>query len=333
MIDKKQGPKSKRLFDDDFAEASIEAISIAALRCKQPNNSDSNIDNFAPSPTTTTTSITQLLSSLLCCYHHPSQSHPKLPESTSSLDEDRATAIPASSSGSLPLPSARVPLVHHHRKKLWYQHVLSLPHNAIRAELIDLCAMLDSLNNDPKPSFNLLQQWYQLFRSFLSSYLAFEHTVLLPWVYAGVDDERLIDFERSMVPERALIAHLLDELANALTLVSSRPLQCIMPVLIRAVTDLVTPLLSYLRSEQRVLPNLINARRSRLEAVNLERLMLNQMDVGLLLRWVPYRSHRMLLRLKYLPLSKLVAYPFQGRIHTARHLAVVRTIVGPPHPT
>lgn len=333
MVDEQAKQKNTQLFDDDFAEASVEAISLAALRSKTQTRSDLNIDNTFIEPAVdivptnaSTSALRRLLSSLLQCHQEVS---PGSSPATHSIPFNPSIhAHP-----SLTLPSAFVHLVHPNRHQLWYLHVVSLPHNAIRAELIDLCAMLQAISMDTNPPFHLLQQWYPPFRSFVLSYLAFEHTDLLPWVYAGVDDQQLLDIRNDMVPDRALISHLLDELANALTLVSTRPLPYILPLLIRAVRDLVTPVLSYLDREEHILPNLIHAHRSKFEAVNVERLMANRLDIGLLLRWVPHRSRRMSLRFKYLSISDFIAYFFRGRIHTIRHLSIVRSIVGPPHPT
>lgn len=451
------------MFDDDFAEASIEAVSLAAFQSSktqsQPtsslnhafshlDNTDNNRDNnstpdlqqpnglhIGPEPTTPTASLRRLLSSLLPTVHRShsnlnsnSDRPSKSPSSSSSsaflksmhshhsrirhrssrqrpstlssslasvinnsnaapiassasfhnttmrtrtattsttvtdsnssynLDsnsnvnnnDDIAPSISHSASAPLSLPAARVHLVHPHSHHLWHLHLLSLPHNAIRAELIDLCAMLHSIstsstslsssshtvtttNSSPNhqlqlqhPHFHLLREWFPLFRLFIMAYLDFETAILFPWVYAGVSDPPLLTFRQSMAPDRELITHLLLEVSNALTLT--------LPLLVRAVKDLVDLLLDYLKREQRVLPNLIQGRRTRQEAVNVERVMARQLDVALLLRWVPGRSNRMKLRVRFGWSGGGGNVGGNGwwghsRRKTSRHLAIVRTIV------
>lgn len=362
---------SSPYFDDDFAEASIEAISLAALRTKPQTQPPANPDHTFPlsqrqhqqrqrtavavseEPLTPSSTLRRLLSSLL-----PVQTallgRSKMMSSSrraASSGSGSITAAAGSATGfpppavdldsamsptaapGLALPAARVHLVYPDPHNLWHLHVLSLPHNALRAELIDLCAMLHALCASAGPPFHLLQEWFTHFASFVLAYLEFEDSVLMPWAYAGVDDARLVDFRHSIAPERALIAHLVDELANALSLATTRPAADVLPLLVRAVRDLVGPVLSYLEREQRVLPNLIQARRTRNDAVNVERVMAKRLDVGLLLRWVPSRSYRLKLRFKLLTLVDMPAFLRPWRSQTARHLAIVRIIVGIPQPT
>lgn len=251
-------------------------------------------------------------------------SSPSLPHYNQHQQHQR-TVLSSSS-----IPDARVNLVHPHSFHLWHLHVFSLPHNAIRAELIDLCAMLHSLLSHPSPPLHLLREWYPYFHGFLSTYLTLEQTVLLPWVYLGVEDARILAFRDAMAPDHVLIGQLLDELTNVLTLTKSRPTSFTLPLLLRAVRDLVNPLLVYLDREERVLPNLIQARNCRVEAGNVERVMAKSLDVGLLLRWVPSRSQRVKLRMKFLSVPDLVSGFCQSRVKTARHLAIVRSIVRHP---
>lgn len=321
---------SSNFFDDDFAEASIEAISLAALRTKPQCQPPSESGHLFPQqtmdePITPNSTLRRLLSSLLPIQQHQATQPKALCAPLSS------TFAPSSSP--LTLPAARVHLVYPDPHHLWYLHVLSLPHNAIRAELIDLCAMLHSLAASPAPALHLLRDWFTHFRTFLTSYLDFEDAVLLPWIYTGVDDPRLLDFRRSMASDRVAISQLLDELANALSLISSRPIAQVLPLLVRAVRNLVAPILSYLEREQRVLPNLIQARHSRSDALNVERVMAKRLDLGLLLRWVPSLSQRLKLRLKLITLAEAPQLFCYCRSLTARHLSIVRTIVMAPLPT
>lgn len=321
---------SAQFFDDDFAEASIEAISLAALRTKSQCQSSSESDHIFPQqtmdePVTPNSTLRRLLSSLLPIQQHQATQPKALRAPLSS------TFAPSASP--LTLPAARVHLVYPDPQHLWHLHVLSLPHNAIRAELIDLCAMLHSLATSSAPALHLLREWFAHFRTFTTAYLDFEDAVLLPWAFTGVEDPRLLDFRRSMAPERVVISQLLDELANALSLISSRPIAQIFPLLVRAVRNLVGPILSYLEREQRVLPNLIQARRTRSDALNVERVMAKRLDLGLLLRWVPSLSQRLKIRFKLITLSEAPQLFCYCRSLTARHLSIVRAVVTAPLPT
>lgn len=262
---------------DDFAEASIEAISLAALR--NTTNQPADDDTFPSQPLTTTQSFSPM--------HSLSLTHSKDPA-------------------------------------LWHHHLITLPHNALRAELVDLCAMLHAIPTRGKHW--LVPRWFPRFYDFIVGYLAFEDEVLLPWIFAGAADG-LLDVRKALAREKEHVLDLLEELCHTLALYRTRPASHVTPLLVRCVRDLVHPTLAYLEREERMFPSIIRATRTREEAVNVERLMARRLDAGLLLRWIPGRE-RASVRRRLLSGKGWITWMGSGRRTLADHLSVVREVVG-----
>ncbi|PXF47650.1 hypothetical protein BWQ96_02629 [Gracilariopsis chorda] len=271
------------VYDDDFAEASIEAISLAALRpAPQP---DLSLDHaFPPNP--------------------PRRIH-------SALAACRPPQTPA---------LARLP--HHPHPSLWHHHVLALPHNAIRAELVDLCALLHAVSPRTAP---LLTDWHIPFDDFLARYFQFEKDALIPWVYASHSDTLP---DRSALEKRAaLITQARNELSQSVSLMRTMSFANVIPLLVRASRELTDAVLSYFDVQDRNFPSVIRSFRTREDACNVERLMARRMDVGILLRWIASRTQRAQLRTRLLSAKGWISWLRKGNKTLVDHLSIVHAIV------
>lgn len=267
---------SSLLFDDDFAEASIEAISLAAINTTSPPLVTSN----------------------------PVRSQPN------------AQSILASAN--LPLHTDKLP--HNKHPSLWAHHIFSLPHNALRAEFKDLGLLLYALPPHGPPV--QLLSWFPPFTCLLSDYLAFESDVLLPWVYAGCQEPGRLAFRAEQKTASQAVQDAMEELSTTLTLYRTQPPHHVTPLLIRAVKVATHAVLLYLDNQERVLPSLVASTRTREEALNVERLMVRRLDVGLLTRWVP-RGDRTALRMRLLTPWAWLTWLGTGRRALADHLRCV----------
>lgn len=271
------------VYDDDFAEASIEAISLAALRpSPQP---DLSMDHtFPPNP--------------------PRRVH-------SALSARRPHQ-----------PQTLATLPHHPHPSLWHHHVLALPHNAIRAELVDLCALLHALSPQTAPLFT---DWHMLFEDFLARYFQFEKDALIPWVYASHSDTLP---DRSALEKRAtLITQARNELSQSVSLMRTMSFAAVVPLLVRASRELTDAVLTYFDVQDKNFPSVIRSFRTRDDACNVERLMARRMDVGILLRWIPSRTQRAQLRTRLLSAKGWISWLRKGNKMLLDHLTIVHAII------
>ncbi|KAI0557729.1 hypothetical protein FGB62_269g03 [Gracilaria domingensis] len=276
------------VYDDDFAEASIEAISLAALR--PPAHNESPPDRvFPPNP--------------------PRRVHSALtPRRTSTAHSPAVTHLP-----------------HHPHPSLWHHHVFTLPHNAIRAELLDLYDMLHALSPRTAP---LLTDWHYVFDDFLARYLLFEKEALIPWVYASHSDA--LPDRSSLEKRAATIGEARAELSQSVCLMRTMSFTNVIPLLMRAARQLTDAVLTYMDIQDKNFPTVIRSFRTREDALNVERLMTKRMDVGILLRWIHSRSQRTQLRTKLLSPKGWILWFRRGNRTLIDHQSIVDAILGVP---
>ncbi|CAN8074186.1 unnamed protein product [Agarophyton chilense] len=283
------------VYDDDFAEASVEAISLAALR---PPAYDPPPDQIVrPNP--------------------PRRIHSALSPRRTSTAHSPARP-PAHSPAVTRLP-------HHPHPSLWHHHVFTLPHNAIRAELLDLYDMLHALSPRTAP---LLADWHDVFDDFLARYLLFEKEALIPWVYASHSDA--LPDRSSLEKRAATIGEARAELSQSVCLMRTMSFVNVIPLLMRAARQLTDAVLMYMDIQDKNFPAVIRSFRTKEDALNVERLMTKRMDVGILLRWIHSRSQRTQLRTKLLSPKGWISWLRRGNKTLIDHQNIVDAILDAP---
>lgn len=200
----------------------------------------------------------------------------------------------------------------------WHSNLILLPHNAIRAELIDLCTMLRSLSTWGR--YSLLSIWFPLFHQFVTNYFTFEKEVLLPWVFSQADDS-LLKVRVSLEAVKEGVLDALEELSHALILVTTHQQQPadVLPVVVRCAKELISRVEEYFQAEERMLPPVIGTTRTKEQAGYVEQLMAKKLDIGILLRWIPTRDRRVVRR-------RLGWWRWSR--HVREHLHVVKQVCG-----
>lgn len=300
------------LFEDDFAEASIEAISLAALRTSQNNTNprrqteEASFPSLPPPRHRQKNSLRRAFSTL----------SPTIPAPLAAKHTRSDTHLHANPPPLPPIPPKQTPY-----PTTYQSNLLALPHNALRAELADLQQMLHSLPTAhlPLSHLHLLAEWTPPFLLFLSSYLNFEATVLHPWIFRPSPTP----LRPRLSAHAAYLTDLAAELANVLALFRARPSVDVVPLLCRAATDLIASALQYLDAQAKHLPPLIAQGHTRAEAANVTRLMAKTLDIYLLTRWIPKRKDRVAVRRVCLSPVRWVAVVARGRRQCAEHLAIV----------
>lgn len=195
----------------------------------------------------------------------------------------------------------------------WELDVFVFPHNAIRAELIDLYDILEGIArlglNLQLIHIHRLAMWWQVFERFLSDYFRFEDKVLLPWVYGEGDRVAAVhNFRLAMARRRNRVNELALEVTNVFSLFNCRPGGEILPLLFRSIRELLPRLLSYLCKEERYLPRVLASHHERDEKPVMERNMVTffqntddpSTSIHLLTRWIPSRDEVRRIKRKYL---------------------------------
>lgn len=71
--------------------------------------------------------------------------------------------------------------------KRWDMDLFILPHNALRAEVVDMISILEGMAraglNLTLEQIQMFSSWWTVFEAFLAAYFALEDAVLLPWAY------------------------------------------------------------------------------------------------------------------------------------------------------
>lgn len=232
----------------------------------------------------------------------------------------------------------------------WDVDLFVLPHNAVRAELMD---MVDILNAFARAGHNLtlghmhdFGAWWAVFEDFLTAYFAIDDAVLLPWAYDalasmsglgsdmddhgdGQDSREVVEHRIATTARRNRVELLAKEVGNAFTLFRCKPSGEVLPLLYRALQAFLPRLLSYMaRQEHRVSrsPEPSSTYRAELRRRLFNAVLSSKQpltNVFLLTRWAPEDTgvHR-LLRSQIRGPTRLKLHAHVRHIHTT-HLRIV----------
>lgn len=195
----------------------------------------------------------------------------------------------------------------------WELDVFVFPHNAIRAELIDLYDILEGIAllglNLQLLHIHRLATWWATFERFLNDYFTFEDKVLLPWVYAEGDRVPAVhNFRVAMASRRERVNELALEVSNVFSLFNCRPGGEILPLLFRSIREFLPRLLNYLSKEEKYLPRVLAGLHEADEKAMMERNMMMffqntanpGLSVYLLTRWIPSKDDIRRIKRRYL---------------------------------
>ncbi len=217
----------------------------------------------------------------------------------------------------------------------WELDVFVFPHNAIRAELIDLYDILEGIAhlglNLQLLHIHRLSMWWQTFERFLNHYFLFEDKVLLPWVYVDGDRVPAVhNFRIAMAGRRNRVNELALEVSNVFSLFNCRPGGEILPMLFRSIREFLPRLLNYLSKEEKYLPRVLAGLHEEDEKPVMERNMMmfyqNADDPGLfmylLTRWIPRKDEKRRIKRRYLKRRTRFWYHRRSKRVFCEHIAV-----------
>lgn len=222
---------------------------------------------------------------------------PRWEEAVFVWNEDSSVETWASIRGSV---ERVVPMLHMSEfggEQAWAVDMFVLPHNALRAECLDL---LDILNSFARARLSLtlgmlhdMAAWWEVFDPFLTAYFALEDAVLLPWAYHTEDAASPVaELARAMAARRARVERLKEELSNAFVLFRCKPSGEVLPLVYRTVHALLPRLVSYMAKEEQQVARIVAPERPG-ERAEMERRIFEGMAQGpagmrhvyLLTRW------------------------------------------------
>lgn len=182
----------------------------------------------------------------------------------------------------------------------WDIDLFVLPHNAVRAELMD---MVDILNAFARSGFNLtlghihdFGAWWRVFEDFLLAYFSLDDAVLLPWTCdskTSAESAEHSAVQSATTARRTRVEHLANEVGNAFTLFRCKPSGEVLPLLYRALHTFLPRLLSYMaKQEQHVgrAPNPSTTYRAELRRRLFDSVLSSKQpltNIFLLTRWAP----------------------------------------------
>lgn len=217
----------------------------------------------------------------------------------------------------------------------WELDVFVFPHNALRAELIDLYDILEGIAhlglNLQLLHIHRLSMWWQIFERFLGDYFLYEDKVLLPWVYAeGERVPAVHNFRVAMAGRRNRVNELALEVSNVFSLFNCRPGGEILPMLFRSIREFLPRLLNYLSKEEKYLPRVLAGLHDQDEKPVMERNMMtffqNTDDPGLsiylLTRWIPSNDEVRRIKRRYLKRRTRFWYHRRAKRAYLEHIAV-----------
>lgn len=217
----------------------------------------------------------------------------------------------------------------------WELDVFVFPHNALRAELIDLYDILEGIAhlglNLQLLHIHRLSMWWQTFERFLNHYFLFEDKVLLPWVYADGDRVPAVhNFRIAMASRRNRVNELALEVSNVFSLFNCRPGGEILPMLFRSIREFLPRLLNYLSKEEKYLPRVLAGLHEEDEKTVMERNMIdfyqNSDDPGLfiymLVGWMPMKDDVRRIKRRYLRRRTRFWYHRRSKRSYFEHIAV-----------
>lgn len=297
-------------YEDDFAEASIEAISLAAFRTSSALPQPAPDEHEFPSTSAPRGLIRRALSTLSARTRSDIRgpSFVSSPVLSVSRAEDSETRVRFSALGE------------------WWRDVVVMPHNALKAEVMDLRRMV-SVVGEGGEGMAGIAEWWKGFDLFLGGWFTFEEEVLLPWVFKGEGGGGKRDMREKMKVRRGYVRELAMEVANVFVLMDGVGNGGdIVGLLSRVTKEFTKGLLVFLDMEEAILPGLIKAGRGSDEAFNVCRLLCRRMDIVLLTRWLPTRKERVKIRSMYMnPTSLLYFWARRKRVFT-EHIQLARAI-------
>jgi hypothetical protein len=198
-------------------------------------------------------------------------------------------------------PARKMPLLYlsAYAAGRWDVDIFVLPHNAIRAELMD---MVDGiLAGFGRAGIHLslghihdFGAWWAVFEAFVLSYFNLEDAILLPWAYqTGNPNSQLAELSRYMAVRRTRVEHLINEVSNAFVLFRCKPSGEVLPLLYRALHALTPRILSYFAKQEQQVVRIVDP--SRVNRADLERAVFSFFlesqhgltNTYLLTRWAP----------------------------------------------
>lgn len=217
----------------------------------------------------------------------------------------------------------------------WELDVFVFPHNALRAELIDLYDILEGIAhlglNLQLLHIHRLAVWWATFERFLNHYFLFEDKVLLPWVYADGDRVPAVhNFRVAMASRRNRVNELALEVSNVFSLFNCRPGGEILPMLFRSLREFLPRLLNYLSKEEKYLPRVLAGLHEEDEKPVMERNMINfyqnsddpGLFIYLLVGWMPMKDDVRRIKRRYLRRRTRFWYHRRSKTAYFEHVAV-----------
>lgn len=218
----------------------------------------------------------------------------------------------------------------------WELDVFVFPHNALRAELIDLYDILEGIAhlglNLQLLHIHRLSMWWQTFERFLNDYITYEDKVLLPWVYAEGDRVPAVhNFRIAMAGRRNRVNELALEVSNVFALFNCRPGGEILPLLFRTIREFLPRLLNYLSKEEKYLPRVLAGLHEKDEKPVMERNMMvffqntesPGLNMYLLTRWIASKDEVRRIKRRYLRRRTRFWYHRRAKRAFLEHASVV----------
>uniref|UniRef100_A0A7S1XGN0 Hemerythrin-like domain-containing protein n=2 Tax=Compsopogon caeruleus TaxID=31354 RepID=A0A7S1XGN0_9RHOD len=147
----------------------------------------------------------------------------------------------------------------------WAQEVFSLPHNAIRRELIDLYTILGAVYKrnarTAREEDEKFSHWWSVFSAFVEEYFDIEARILLPLIGPAEEDpvhkQDIAVLMYQMEDARIKLVKKLREVNEVVEKLFVLPMKDVFPLLCKALDHFVPMLLDYFIEEEDVLPSYI----------------------------------------------------------------------------
>lgn len=230
----------------------------------------------------------------------------------------------------------------------WALDIFTLPHNAIRAEFMDLSSVLESvevrLSCIRSYEIEELYFWWTVFEMFLVEYFDFEADILFPWVFQelrppdrtstetgdcieGVRDE--MGLKESLLESKESLLHSLRQLNGTFELRRHLDVTELFPMILKEMNVFIPMLTDYFNKEEELLPPIVFRSRNRSSRDRLTRTYVQyikrgespRMHLTLLTRWMDVEKRKKWVRANIGGLSRILHWR-RDRVCYRRHMYI-----------
>ena len=223
----------------------------------------------------------------------------------------------------------------------WSLDVFSLPHNAVRAECVDLYNILESIHARGHRVSALeleeFNQWWRVFEIFIIEYFDFEADILFPTVFshsvtAGVEDKVLREkvnqdllLRSSLLQRKDVLLDYVRQLNGTFELRRHVDISDVFQTVLDQVNLLVPNLLEYFHTEERHMSPILLRLRPQLSREGITKKYLHyirrgenpQMNLVLLSKWMQPESREKWIRVNVRGYSRLMHKRWERRCDRA----------------